>query len=57
MAVPKRRTSKTKTKQRRSQKQLTPFQLSIEEITGEYHRSHHISPSGYYKGRKVIDKD
>ena len=29
--------------------------LSIEPTTGETHIRHHVSPEGYYKGRKVID--
>jgi large subunit ribosomal protein L32 len=28
--------------------------LCIEPNTGEYHRRHHISPSGWYRGRQVI---
>jgi len=28
--------------------------LAIEPTTGEVHRRHHISPSGVYRGKKVI---
>ncbi len=28
--------------------------IAIEPTTGETHRRHHISPSGFYRGRKVL---
>ena len=28
--------------------------LAVEPTTGEAHLRHHISPSGYYRGKKVI---
>jgi large subunit ribosomal protein L32 len=40
---------------RRSHDSLKPPTLSVEPTTGEVHRRHHVSPSGYYRGRKVID--
>ena len=27
---------------------------AIEATTGEVHRRHHISPTGFYRGKKVI---
>jgi len=30
--------------------------MAIEPTTGEVHLRHHISPSGYYRGSKVIEK-
>jgi large subunit ribosomal protein L32 len=30
--------------------------LSVDAATGETHRRHHVSPDGYYKGRKVIEQ-
>jgi len=29
--------------------------VSIDQTTGETHLRHHVSPDGYYRGRKVID--
>jgi large subunit ribosomal protein L32 len=29
--------------------------LSIDPTTGEVHLRHHVTPDGYYRGRKVID--
>jgi len=28
----------------------------VEKSTGEVHLRHHVSPDGFYRGRKVIDK-
>ncbi len=30
------------------------FLGAAEPVTGETHRRHHISPSGYYRGKKVV---
>ncbi|MBI2970520.1 MAG: 50S ribosomal protein L32 [Gammaproteobacteria bacterium] len=54
MAVQKDRKSKSRRDMRRSHDALSPPSLSIEASTGEVHRRHHISPNGYYRGRKVI---
>jgi large subunit ribosomal protein L32 len=40
---------------RRSHDKLQAPTLSIEPVTGETHLRHHVSPEGYYRGRKVID--
>ena len=40
---------------RRSHDSLKAPTLSVEPVTGETHIRHHVSPEGYYKGRKVID--
>jgi len=54
MAVQQRRKSKSKTHTRRAHDRLGRAALSEESMTGETHRRHHISPDGYYRGRKVI---
>jgi large subunit ribosomal protein L32 len=41
---------------RRSHDALDKPTLSVEPTTGETHRRHHVSPEGYYKGRRVIDQ-
>ena len=55
MAVPARRTSKMKKKLRRTHQKASRLELSYDEAIGDYHRSHHVSLKGYYKGKKVID--
>ena len=55
MAVQKSRVTRSRRGMRRSHDGLTKPTLSIDAATGETHRRHHISPEGYYKGRKVIN--
>jgi large subunit ribosomal protein L32 len=38
----------------RSHDFLTPAPLAVEPTTGEVHLRHHISPSGYYRGKRVL---
>lgn len=54
MAVQKVRKSTSKRDMRRSHDKLSKNTLSIEPTTGETHLRHHVSPDGYYRGRKVI---
>lgn len=39
---------------RRSHNALKEPTLSIEPETGELHRRHHVSSSGYYRGVRVL---
>jgi len=39
---------------RRSHDTLSTAALAIEQTTGEIHLRHHVSASGFYKGKKVI---
>ena len=55
MAVQKSRKTPSTRGMRRSHDALDKPTLSVEPTTGETHRRHHVSPEGYYKGRKVID--
>ncbi len=55
MAVPKKKTSKSKRDQRRSHHALKTTNVTVDSTTGEFKLSHHISlKDGYYKGRQVI---
>jgi len=54
MAVQQNRKTPSKRGMRRSHDRLDAAALSIEPTTGEVHRRHHISPDGYYRGRKVL---
>lgn len=56
MAVQKSRVTRSRRGMRRSHDGLSKPTLAIDAATGETHRRHHVSPDGYYKGRKVIDK-
>ncbi len=55
MAVQQNRKTPSRRGMRRSHDALKNPALSIEPTTGETHRRHHISPDGFYRGRKVID--
>ena len=55
MAVQKSRKTPSRRGMRRSHDKIKTPTLSIEPTTGETHLRHHVSPEGYYRGRKVID--
>ena len=56
MAVPKRKTSVSKKRMRRSHHKLTSINIVEDKKSGEYKLSHHIDlKSGYYKGKKILD--
>jgi large subunit ribosomal protein L32 len=40
---------------RRAHDSLKRPAISIDQTTGETHLRHHVSPEGFYRGRKVID--
>ncbi|MCH7944230.1 MAG: 50S ribosomal protein L32 [Proteobacteria bacterium] len=56
MAVPKKKTSKSRRDQRRSHDALRAVNLIECPNCGELKRSHHICKAcGHYRGREVID--
>lgn len=57
MAVPKKKTSKSKRDMRRSHLSLTPINVVIDKATGEYTLPHHVvKATGSYGGKKVLVK-
>jgi large subunit ribosomal protein L32 len=54
MAVQQNKKSPSKRGMHRSHDFLTAPQLGVEPTTGEAHLRHHISPNGFYRGRKVL---
>jgi len=56
MAVQQNRKTPSKRGMRRSHDGLKSEALSIDPTTGETHLRHHVSPDGFYRGRKVVDK-
>ncbi len=54
MAVQQDRKTPSKRGMRRSHDSLTSPALSEDPTTGETHRRHHITPDGYYRGKRVI---
>ena len=54
MAVQQNKKSTNKRGNHRAHDFLTNPPTAIEATTGEVHRRHHISPTGFYRGKKVI---
>lgn len=57
MAVQQNRKTRSKRDKRRSHDALTAPTLSIDATTGETHRRHHVTRDGYYRGRRVVQRD
>ncbi len=55
MAVQKSRVTPRRRGNRRSHDSLKAPAVSVEPTTGETHLRHHVSPDGFYRGRKIID--
>ena len=56
MAVPKRKTSKSKRDKRRSHHRISSINIVEDKKSGEYKLSHHVDlKSGYYNGKKILD--
>ncbi|HEY5789118.1 MAG TPA: 50S ribosomal protein L32 [Gammaproteobacteria bacterium] len=58
MAVQQNRKTRSKRDMRRAHDALSNKNLSTDSTTGETHLRHHVTPDGYYRGRKVVaDRD
>lgn len=57
MAVQQNRKTRSKRGKRRSHDALSGATLSIDATTGETHRRHHVTRDGYYRGRRVVQRD
>jgi large subunit ribosomal protein L32 len=53
MAVQQNKKSPSKRGMHRAHDFLTTPALAVERETGEVHLRHHISPGGFYRGKKV----
>jgi large subunit ribosomal protein L32 len=56
MAVPKKKTSKSRRNQRRSHHALGRINIVEDATTGELKLPHHVSLDGYYRGRQVVSE-
>jgi large subunit ribosomal protein L32 len=54
MAVQQNKKSPSKRGMHRSHNALVTPGTGVEPTTGEIHLRHHISPTGFYRGRKVL---
>ena len=56
MAVPKRKTTKSRAGMRRSHVKVLSKNIIEDKKSGEYRLSHHLDlKTGFYKGRQVLD--
>ena len=55
MAVQKSKKSTSRRGMRRSHDAMSDPTLSTDSMTGESHRRHQITATGYYKGKKVVN--
>jgi large subunit ribosomal protein L32 len=56
MAVQKSRKSPSKRGMHRSHDGLPKPALSVDRTSGETHLRHRITPDGFYRGKRVIEK-
>ncbi len=56
MAVQQNRKTPSRRGMRRSHDALGKPTLSEDSTTGEIHRRHHMTPDGFYRGRKAVDR-
>ena len=54
MAVQQNKKSPSRRNMHRSHDRLSGPALAVEPTTGERHLRHHVSPTGFYRGKKVI---
>ena len=54
MAVHQNKKSPSRRDMRRMHDKLTAPTLAVEPTTGETHLRHHVSPTGFYRGKKVV---
>ncbi len=57
MAVQQNRKTRSKRGMRRSHDGLSGPTLSVDQVSGEKHRRHHVTADGFYRGRKVVNTD
>lgn len=55
MAVQKSKKTRSRRGMRRAQDALSAATLSVDQVSGETHRRHHVTADGFYRGRKVLD--
>ena len=54
MAVAQNKKSPSRRNMRRAHDAHTNAPIAVEPTTGEVHLRHHISPNGFYRGKKVL---
>ena len=58
MAVPKRKTTRSRAGKRRSHLKFSTKNVIEDKKSGEYRLSHHLDlKTGFYKGRQILDTE
>ena len=58
MAVPKRKTTRSRAGKRRSHHKFSTKNVIEDKKSGEYRLSHHLDlKTGFYKGRQILDSE
>lgn len=55
MAVQQNRKTPSKRGMRRAHDALRNPTLSIDPVSGELHRRHHVTETGFYRGKKAVE--
>lgn len=55
MAVQQNKKSPSRRDMRRAHDRLSAPPLAVEPTTGETHLRHHVSATGFYRGKKVVN--
>tara|TARA_B100001179_G_scaffold118052_1_gene84368 strand:- start:306 stop:485 length:180 start_codon:yes stop_codon:yes gene_type:complete len=56
MAVPKRKTSKSRRNKRRSHHKIKEVNIVEDKKSGEFRLSHHVDlKTGFYKGKQIFE--
>ena len=56
MAVPKRKTSKSRRNKRRSHHRISSYNVIEDKKSGEFRLSHHVDlKSGLYNGKQILE--
>lgn len=55
MAVQKSKKTRSRRGMRRAHDALRGATLSVDQTSGETHRRHHVTPDGFYRGKKVVE--
>ena len=54
MAVQQNKKSPSRRGMHRSHDRLSAPAIAVEPTSGETHLRHHVSPTGFYRGKKVV---
>ncbi|MHA7815102.1 MAG: 50S ribosomal protein L32 [Pseudohaliea sp.] len=55
MAVQQNKKTRSRRGMRRSHDALGGNTLSVDQVSGETHRRHHVTADGFYRGKKVVE--